>query len=191
MMTSRDERLARDALILRLHLAGISYRDIGRRAKLSVSVVHRVVRRELAKASQRRDDLEDEATTAHLERLDSLLAAQMPRALGGDVKAAEFCRRLLDSVARVQGLNSSVAERLGPMLPADDVDDFGDDEVVDHDALARHRLRYEDSPRGREARADADARVKREYDEAARRGITWYDMTAEDKRQLHAVRDVG
>lgn len=141
-MTSRDERLARDALILRLHLAGVSYRDIGKRAGLSVSVVHKVVRRELAKASQRRDDLEDEATTAHLERLDTLLAAQWPKALQGDVRAAETCRRLLDSAARVQGLNTSVAERLAPMGGVD-VGDDDDDEDGGLDDLERYRQRRE------------------------------------------------
>jgi hypothetical protein len=184
-MTSRDERLARDALILRLHLAGVSYRDIARRAKLSLSVVHKVVKRELAKASQRRDDLEDEATTAHLERLDSLLAAQMPKALGGDVKAAEFCRRLLDSAARVQGLNASVAERLAPMLAGGGDDDFGDDELDVDELDAWRQRRADPGPDG------SAARLLREKAEAKRRGIDWCELSTQDKARLHVVPDVG
>jgi DNA-directed RNA polymerase specialized sigma24 family protein len=76
-MASRAEREVRDALILRLHLAGVPYRDISKRSGLSLGAVHKVVRRELAKAARRRDDLEDDAVTAHLERLDSLFAAKL------------------------------------------------------------------------------------------------------------------
>jgi hypothetical protein len=137
-MATRSEREARDALILRLHLAGIGYRDIGRRAGLSLGAVHKVVKRELAKAADRRDDLEDDAITMHLERLDSLYAVNYAKAAQGDTRSAEVCRRILDSMARVQGLNTSVAERLAPERNDPDFDDDLDDGegmVIDLEAM--------------------------------------------------------
>jgi hypothetical protein len=192
---TREERESRDTLIYRLHLAGVSYRDIAKRVGITKQAVHKIVQRELAKAAVVRDDLEAEAETEHLERLSTLLSVQWPKAIAGDSRAAEFCRRLMVDIARLKGLNTSVAERLAPLRGGRDDDGFGDDEV-DVDELEAWRKRratlYEDDgPQGDAARAEARARSDREDREATRRGITRYDLSAEDKRRLHAVPDVG
>ena len=129
-MATKAERDSRDELIYRLHLAGVSYREIARRANLSKTVVHRIVKKQLDTAADIRLDLAGAAETEHLERLGSLLAVNMAKALNGDVRATEICRRLLGDIARVQGLNTSVAERLIP--DRDDGDDADEDgELID------------------------------------------------------------
>jgi hypothetical protein len=52
-------------------------------------------------------------------------------------RASEVCRRLLDSAARVQGIYTSVAERLAPLRGVDDDDDID----IDEDDLAAYRDR--------------------------------------------------
>lgn len=192
-LPTRAERETRDELIYRLHLAGVTLRDIGKRTGLSKSAVHKIVGRQLAAAARRRESLDDtdQAVVKHLERLDSLLAASYPKAMAGDSRAAEMSRRVLDSIARIQGLNRSVAERYAERIaPVRGVDFDDDDDGLDE--LERHRLRYDDDPRIREAaRMEANARMALEQAEAIRRGITWYDLTAEDRARLHAVPDAG
>jgi hypothetical protein len=55
------------------------------------------------------------------------------------LKAAEYCRRLLADMARIRGLNQSVAERLAPARH-DDLDPRGDGDGP-YDELGRYRLR--------------------------------------------------
>jgi IS30 family transposase len=119
--TTREERAERDQLIYRLHLAGISFRQIGKRIGMTPGGVHKIVRRELGRAADVRDDLVGDAEIEHLERMKQLYAAYAPKAQAGDLKAAEYCRRLLADMARIQGLNQSVAERLAPARD-DDLD---------------------------------------------------------------------
>lgn len=131
---TRDERVERDQLIYRLHLAGVSYRSIAKRVGLTPGGVHKIVRRELSQAADVRDDLSGDAEIEHTERMRQLYAAYAPKAQAGDLRAADFCRRVLADLARVQGLNQSVAERLivghdDDLDPADDGDDDGDDEL--------------------------------------------------------------
>jgi hypothetical protein len=191
---SREERESRDELIYRLHLAGVSYRNIANRVGISKQAVHKIVQRELSKASVVHDDLEAEAETEHLERLSTLLAAQWPKAISGDSRAAEFCRRLMVDIARLKGLNTSVAERLAPLRGrAGDEFDDGEVDVDELEAWRKRRatLYEDDGPLGDAARAEARARSDREDREAMRRGITRYDLTDDDKHRLHAVHDVG
>ena len=61
---SGEERATRDTLVLRMHLAGMPYRDIGKRVNLSVGGVHKVIRRELRQSADRRSDLADDAVEA-------------------------------------------------------------------------------------------------------------------------------
>ena len=127
-MATRAERESRDVLIYRLHLAGVSYREIGKRAGITGAAVHKIVKSRLAKAADQRVDLEGVAVAEHLERLSVILAANSAAAAKGDIKAGELCRRILESMARVQGLNTSVAERLIPMRAGLEDDDDGEHE---------------------------------------------------------------
>jgi hypothetical protein len=122
---SGEERATRDLLVLRMHLAGMVYRDIGSRVGLSVGGVHKVIRRQLRQSAYRRDDLADDAVEQYLSRMEVLLAANWPKAIKGDARSTEQCRRMLDSMARVQGIVPSLAERV---IPIRDDDDDGDDD---------------------------------------------------------------
>ena len=128
---SGEERATRDLLVLRMHLAGMVYRDIGKRVGLSVGGVHKVIKRELRQSSYRRDDLADDAVEQYLARMESLLAANMPKALKGDARSTEECRRMLDSMARVQGIVPSLTERVLPIRDDDDNDNDGDDDELE------------------------------------------------------------
>lgn len=128
---SGEERIARDTLVLRMHLAGVTYRDIGNRVNLSVGGVHKVIKRELRQSAYRRDDLADDAVEQYLARMEALLAANWPKAIRGDARSTEQCRRMLDSMARVQGIIPSLTERVLPIRDDDDglADGDGDDEL--------------------------------------------------------------
>jgi hypothetical protein len=160
---SRQQRVDRDQLIYRMHLAGVSYRDIARRHGLTGAAVHKIVRRELDSAVQLRDDLVDDADTEHLERMRQLYAAHSAKALAGDTRAAELCRRLLADIARVQGLNTSVAERVAPSRMSDD--DFEDGDDDGEDELTAYRRRREEAEDGG---AEGMAAYGRECDEQRR-----------------------
>lgn len=96
------ERLARAAKAVDLKLAGASYRAIGERLGVSHGQVERdvalVLDRMLAEPVARMRAL-------HLARLERLLLAAWPRATAGDLDAIDTCRRLLDSVAKLLGLD--------------------------------------------------------------------------------------
>jgi predicted transcriptional regulator len=140
----KSEREARHDLILNLRQAGVPYRDIARRVGLSKSMVHKMVKRQLAEDTEREEDLEDVSTTEHVGRLQALRRAVWAKALKGDFRAVELCRRLLDSEARVKGLNTSVAERLKPYRDDDDNADFDDDfdEDLDSNVIDLKEMRW-------------------------------------------------
>jgi hypothetical protein len=138
---SGEERATRDVLMLRMHLAGVTYRDIGRKVDLSVGGVHKVIKRQLRQSADRRDDLADDAVEAYLARMEPLLAANWPKALRGDTRSTEQCRRMLDSMARVQGTVPSLAERV---LPERFRDDYYGDADGEADELTAWRERREE-----------------------------------------------
>jgi hypothetical protein len=95
--------------------------------------VHQIIREQLADADQQRGLLTDEAFSIHQERLERLLAANWEAAMAGDLKASEFCRRLLEQQSKFYGLASVV----GPAPGARTRD--GADEQAPRDELARLR----------------------------------------------------
>lgn len=103
---SADERFARDAFVLRLHLAGLSYRKIAchSRVRLSVHGVELALKRSLTRDRPGASTLSRQARHLYALRLESLLRSAWPKALAGDLKAAEHCRRLLEQEARLWGL---------------------------------------------------------------------------------------
>jgi hypothetical protein len=93
---SRAERERRDEKVLRLFLTGLTYREIGAAVGLrSVSGVHRVVQRELAAGARRRGVLTEDAFDVWQERTEALFQVHWERALDGDYRSAELCRKLL------------------------------------------------------------------------------------------------
>jgi hypothetical protein len=145
-----------------MFLAGVPYRDIGRHAqvRLSAQGVHNVVVRMMAKGARRRGLLEDDAFDIHQERTETLLAANWPKALAGDVRAAELCRRVLDQQARLHGLNARARIELLSQ-PIADIDD-DDDEGHELEDYRRRRAEAEQSP-------EAMSAYSRECDEQVMR----------------------
>lgn len=132
-------RDTRDGLILRLFLAGVPYRDIGKNdlVQLSPAGVHRVVKRQMQLSAQRRDYLADNALDVHVERLESLFAANYQIAIDrksdpvAKIRAGELCRRLLEQLGKVRGLEGSLIP-LTPSSPKgdEDLDGEPDDELT-------------------------------------------------------------
>lgn len=132
-------RETRDALILRLFLAGVPYRDIGKNdlIQLSPAGVHRVVKRQMLLSAERREYLADNALDVHIERLESLFAANYQAAINRNVdavqrvRAGELCRRLLEQLGKARGLEaSSVPPVSSSNRPDDDLDGEPDDELT-------------------------------------------------------------
>ena len=96
-----------------MFLAGVSYREIGKnpRVQLSCRGVELAVRRQMSGTAWRRNLLTDEAMAVHAERLESLFAAAYAKAVTGEVRAGEQCRRLLDQMARVHGLYAGAGDK--------------------------------------------------------------------------------
>lgn len=124
---TRAERAERNALVLKLFLDGANYRQIGEQVRLSTSQVHRVVQRELAAAAKRRDLLTDEALAVCQERIERLFHAHWQKALDGDYRSADLCRKLLGQMARVYGIGADVSPLPAPtpIAEPDPADDDG------------------------------------------------------------------
>lgn len=84
--------------MLRLLLAGFSYRAIARhpRVRLSLHGVELAIKRSLPQDAPRVSVVSDQARKVYVMRLGSLLRSAWPKALAGDIKAAEPCRGVLE-----------------------------------------------------------------------------------------------
>jgi hypothetical protein len=101
-----DARAERDAWVLRLFLAGHTYREIGRnpRVSLSAKMVGNVVNRQLAGANPHHNTLGTTAAAIYVERLEALLRSAWPQAMKGDLKAIHAVLAVLRAEAKVHGL---------------------------------------------------------------------------------------
>jgi hypothetical protein len=104
---NREERVARDAVVLRLFLQGASLREIGRhpRVNLSKHGVERAVERQLALDGPHRRVLAVSAQSVYVQRMEMLLRSSMPKALAGDLRAVEACRKVLEQQARFYAIH--------------------------------------------------------------------------------------
>lgn len=111
-MVQAEERRRRDDLVLRLFLAGASYRQIARRVGLrSPQSIANIIRRELRSGAGPRTPETETGRAVWIERSEALLAAAWPGAMAGDPEAGEECLQLLNQQARFYGLT-------GPSLSA-------------------------------------------------------------------------
>ena len=132
------DRARRDGRVVRLFLAGLSYRDIGAVVGLrSPQSVGNIVQRELAASGERRGLLTDEAFAVWQERSERLFRAHWGRALDGNHRSAELCRKLLGQQAQVYGLAQEVALAAGTQSGAVEVEPV----EPDMDELARLRAK--------------------------------------------------
>lgn len=105
-----EERRRRDDLVLRLFLAGASYRQIARRVGLrSPQSVGNIIRRELRSGAGTGTPVTEVGRAVFMERLEALLAAVWPRAMAGDPEAGEECLQLLSQQARFYGLTGPLS----------------------------------------------------------------------------------
>lgn len=113
-----EYRAARDALILRLFLAGNSYRAIGRhpRVNLSPKGVGNVVNRQLAEGTT--TQLSRHGAALYVERLEMMLRVAWPKALAGDMKAVALCLRVLKQEAKLYGIDDGAPDE-------PELDEFG------------------------------------------------------------------
>lgn len=118
------DREQRDARALELFVGGATYRQIAATIGVkSTRTAHTIVQRALVDSAQRRALLTDEALAIHQERQERLLLAHWKRALDGDHRSAEICRRILAQQSRLYGLDDMNAPLPAPTLQLD-----GDDE---------------------------------------------------------------
>ncbi len=137
-MRAAGDRARRDARVVRLFLAGLSYRDIGAVVGLrSPQSVGNIVQRELTDSAARRGLLSDEAFALWQERSERLFFAHWGRALDGNHRSAELCRKLLGQQAQVYGLAQVVALAAGGPTGAVEVEPL----EPDMDELARLRAK--------------------------------------------------
>lgn len=101
----RDLNAATRALAaLDLALQGLPYREIAKRAGYaSVSGAFGAVQRELQRTMQHKAD---DLRTLEARRLDALLVAMMPKALGGDTWSVDRVLAIMERRARLFGLDT-------------------------------------------------------------------------------------
>lgn len=100
-----DERRVRDDLVLRMFLAGSSYRQIARRVGLkSHQTVGDVITRELRLRGGVSGVVTPTGQALFIERSERLLQANWPAAMEGDHAATRVCLGVLADQARFYGL---------------------------------------------------------------------------------------
>ncbi|MGB3355930.1 MAG: hypothetical protein WBB00_24635 [Mycobacterium sp.] len=100
-----EERRIRDDLVLRMMIAGASYRQIARRVGLrSHQSVGNIVARELRLRGGVSGVMTPTGRALFIERSEALLAAVWPRAMAGDPEAGEEALQLLSQQARFYGI---------------------------------------------------------------------------------------
>jgi hypothetical protein len=137
-MGAAAERARRDARVVGLFLAGLSYRDIAAVVGLrSPTSVGNIVQQEFGSpdSAARRGLLTDAAFAMWQERSERLLRAHWGRALDGNHRSAELCRKLLGQQAQVYGLAQEVALAAGTPTGVVEVEPV----EPDMDELARLR----------------------------------------------------
>lgn len=136
------ERAEREQRILQLWISGASYPRIAQLVELSARQVERIVRTALAAGASRRALLTEEALAVHQERFDTLFGAHWGRALEGDHRSAELCRRMLEQSAKLHGLYADASPLPAPTttpLTSDDSDAKESEEPVDELSKLRAR----------------------------------------------------
>jgi len=105
-----EERRGRDDLVLRMFLAGASYRQIARRVGLrSPQSIANIIRRELRSGAGPGTPVTEVGRAVFIERSEALLAAAWAGAMAGDLDAGEECLQLLSQQARFYGLTGPLS----------------------------------------------------------------------------------
>lgn len=141
MSEASEKRARRDDDILRLFIAGATYRQIAKALDTGLATVSRTVVKKLAEGQKRRDLLSEEALSVHTERTERLFQAHWSTAIDpkqpGAHRSAEICRKILATQARIREADMTLpapTERLS----GDEDDDSGQDDGPQDD-LSRLR----------------------------------------------------
>ncbi|KZS61100.1 hypothetical protein [Mycobacterium pseudokansasii] len=99
------ESEARDALVFSLYLAGMGYRQIAARpeVRLSLRGVQLAIDRARARREDQRSDI-GEVTSLLIERYEQLFQVAYRKAMQGELRANDQCRKLLVELGRLHGL---------------------------------------------------------------------------------------
>jgi hypothetical protein len=109
----KDAAIERERFALRLYASGVKMKDIGHALKMEfgvgVNTVFELIPRALKRAAAEHTEAAEEARVVWLAGKHALLEAHMPAALGSDgvsppdVKAAEFCNKVIDQIGVAMG----------------------------------------------------------------------------------------
>lgn len=138
---TREQRNARNALIMKFFLAGVSEREIGEHHSVGLdqSMVHRIIKQSIQDAADHRELLSDQALAIYVDRLEALLRAAWPKALTGDAKGIEVARRLMEMYGRLYGLED---EARGQLMPPIGAESELEGVIEPGDELAQYRSRH-------------------------------------------------
>lgn len=106
----RIQFLERRLQAMRLRKDGLTYDEIGREMGVSVSRARQLVREEFQRLKQECNETAEEALILALDQLDDLYAQLRPKVDLGDLKAADICHKLIQSKAKLLGLEVTKLE---------------------------------------------------------------------------------
>lgn len=102
----RITRIERRIQALHLRRAGVSQRDIAAQLKVSLRTIQRDLEAALADLAAEQRQGAEALRTLEAERLDALQVAYWPKAMAGDLPAAQLVLRILERRARLFGLDA-------------------------------------------------------------------------------------
>ena len=141
---STEERDRRDQLIFQLYLAGVPYRQIAARpeVRLSMRGVQLAIDRQRSARQGQRDDF-GEVAGFLIERYEQLYQVAHRKAMAGELRANDQCRKLLIELSRLHGLDTARGANPSPVGDDDGYDDDGLSPAIafdPDDELAQFRL---------------------------------------------------
>lgn len=122
------ETVDREATVLELAKAGLTFREIGDHLDMSAAGAHKAFQRGLRKTLQ---PAADEYRAIHLARLETIFRTHYPAMRRSDFAATDRCLKALASIAALLGLNEPARINITTLV-AEAAEQFGltDDERV-------------------------------------------------------------
>jgi hypothetical protein len=121
------------ARVIELRKTGKTIKDIATDVGLSRQMVHRILKKELARLNRFSADGIEEWRTLEMGRLDELLASLWAKATSGDTEAVGLVLKIIERQSRLMGLVKT--DRVSPR-PADPLSQLSTEELV---SLAQQR----------------------------------------------------
>lgn len=133
------EREKRDKLIIDMFLIGHTQQSIAQHpnVQLTSQRVNQIISEEMERSKEDQLLRNKNAMSIYLSRLEILIREAMTQVVGGDLKAMEVARRLLEQQGKVYGLADNVPARTNVIPPMSD-NELDPDEDVDE--LTAYRL---------------------------------------------------